>query len=69
MSEKQRMARCSYFKALLVRVIRDCRCGCDECKKTETCRCEVPSSNKLAFFKERPDKEFDEYYCGCHGWD
>jgi hypothetical protein len=24
---------------------------------------------KLAFFKEKPDEETDEYYCGCYGWD
>jgi len=29
----------------------------------------VPSSTDLAFFKHRPDQEFDEYYCGCFGWD
>jgi len=23
----------------------------------------------LAFFMHRPDREFDEYYCGCWGWD
>ena len=35
--------------------------------------CEIhgkkPSSTDLAFFESKPDKEFDEYYCGCHGWD
>lgn len=30
---------------------------------------EVPSSTSLAFFKHRPDRECDEYYCGCFGWD
>lgn len=24
---------------------------------------------KLAFFAHKPEKEFDEYYCGCRGWD
>mgnify|MGYP001624990801 CR=1 len=23
----------------------------------------------LPFFEYRPDKECDEYYCGCGGWD
>lgn len=27
----------------------------------------VPSSPKLAFFQHHPDREFDEYYCGCWG--
>lgn len=29
----------------------------------------VDSSPNLAFFKHQPDQEYDEYYCGCHGWD
>lgn len=29
----------------------------------------VPSSTRLAFFRHHPNKEFDEYYCGCWGWD
>lgn len=34
-----------------------------------TCKCEEPSSNKLPFFRTHEDREFDEFYCGCHGWD
>jgi|HubBroStandDraft_6_1064221.scaffolds.fasta_scaffold122747_6 hypothetical protein len=30
---------------------------------------EVPSSLKLPFFKFCPDRPYDEYYCGCYGWD
>ena len=26
------------------------------------------SSFNLAFFKHCPDKDFDEFYCGCWGW-
>ena len=29
----------------------------------------VDSSPNLAFFEYKPDREMDEYYCGCHGWD
>lgn len=29
----------------------------------------VPSNWDLAFFSYRPDEEYDEYYCGCYGWD
>ena len=29
----------------------------------------VASSPHLAFFRCHPDKEHDEYYCGCYGWD
>lgn len=30
---------------------------------------ETDSDFRLAFFVHRPDHEFDEYYCGCWGWD
>lgn len=30
---------------------------------------EKASNTKLAFFRYRPDKPTDEYYCGCYGWD
>ena len=30
---------------------------------------EVPSNTNLPFFSHRPEKEYDEYYCGCMGWD
>jgi len=33
------------------------------------CRCEEPSSSSLPFFEHLPGNEFDEFYCGCHGWD
>ncbi len=33
------------------------------------CGAEQPSSNQLAFFENTPDLEFDNYYCGCFGWD
>ena len=29
----------------------------------------VESDMSLPFFEYKPDKEFDEYYCGCGGWD
>lgn len=29
----------------------------------------VDSSWELPFFKYQPEKEYDEYYCGCMGWD
>lgn len=36
---------------------------CSYCKK------EAPSSLGLAFFLHLPDREYDDYYCGCCGWD
>jgi hypothetical protein len=29
----------------------------------------VDSDGALAFFRYKPDKEYDDYYCGCYGWD
>lgn len=33
------------------------------------CQSKQPSSPLLAFFKFTPDSEYDEFYCGCRGWD
>ncbi len=27
------------------------------------------SSYDLPFFEYKQDKDYDEYYCGCYGWD
>lgn len=35
----------------------------------KNCHSKTASSWDLAFFSHRPDKEYDEYYCGCWGWD
>jgi hypothetical protein len=29
----------------------------------------APSSPNLPFFKSCPDKDHDEFFCGCFGWD
>lgn len=29
----------------------------------------IPSRWDLPFFRYRPDAEYDNYYCGCYGWD
>ncbi len=29
----------------------------------------VAASFNLAFFEQKPNDEFDRYYCGCFGWD
>lgn len=39
------------------------RAKCAFCGKT------VDSEYDLPFFQACPDKEYDEYYCGCGGWD
>lgn len=33
-----------------------------------TCGNTVKSSYRLPFFRYCPDKKYDEYYCGCRGW-
>ena len=33
------------------------------------CKQVVPSHMTLPFFEYKPKEVFDEYYCGCHGWD
>lgn len=77
MSEKIeiRKARCSYYGRAVKDAVLGMRSGCERCKQnvrsgtTKLCKCEVDSSPELSFFRERPDKPFDEYFCGCLGWD
>lgn len=36
----------------------------------KTCCGSMDDSNmELPFFMHRPEKEYDEFYCGCSGWD
>lgn len=50
-----RTARCSYFGSMV---------------RGRKCTGERPSTESgLAFFAHRPDHEYDDYYCGCYGWD
>lgn len=65
-----RTARCSYYGCKYVLQVRYQSCECEECKKNadERCHCERPSSEELAFFRHKPDEEFDEFYCGCKSW-
>jgi hypothetical protein len=43
------------------------------CREDVYCKCERSgnefSNENLPFFAKRPDKEHDEFYCGCQGWD
>jgi hypothetical protein len=61
-----RKARCTYYGKRTGRM--------NECNYGEShesiCHCEQPSSlEQLAFFTYEPDKPYDRFYCGCHGWD
>lgn len=40
---------------------REATCG--YCRKVTRSRSELP------FFRHKPDSQYDEYYCGCKGWD
>jgi hypothetical protein len=51
-----RMMRCSYQRG------RDGK----PCAARTT---PVPSNPRAAFFASKPSQEFDEFYCGCWGWD
>lgn len=69
-----RMARCSYYNGRWKPGPSIGGCCCDDCRKREpqqgrACKCEQPSSPDLAFFTHHPEKPYDEFYCGCHGWD
>lgn len=37
--------------------------------KCFSCDRVVDSSLKLAFFRACPNEPFDQFYCGCWGWD
>lgn len=58
-----RVARCGYYGR------NTHKNECPICTYGGICRCERPSSTDLAFFGYHPDKPYDEFYCGCWGWD
>jgi len=39
------------------------KCICSQCKKI------VDSKDAIAFFKHKPNEEYDTHYDGCEGWD
>lgn len=70
-----RRARCLYY-GWKMKYWGKIRNECPKCKdrwtyaeKYTPCQCEVDSDWDLPLFTYRPGKEFDWYYCGCHGWD
>lgn len=71
----ERMARCSYFGKKYPHPNSYHGCECRVCIEANKgiCVCERPSSlgkeGKLAFFSEKPDKEYDDFYCGCFSWE
>lgn len=39
------------------------------CAYYKQCGQERASTEHPAFFVHKPAEPFDEFYCGCHGWD
>ena len=39
------------------------------CTYHSLCKHEERSRIGLPFFKHKEEEEYDEYYCGCFGWD
>ena len=66
----ERIARCDYYGQTWSGRLHESNHGC---KRGEPCMCKAPSTEsqagRLAFFTYQPQKEFDMFYCGCHGWD
>lgn len=62
-----RTARCSYYGAHSKHIITGHTCD-QYPNNHENCRCERPSSPDLALFRYRPERDHDEFYCGCMGW-
>jgi len=61
-----RKARCSYYGSTPRGRNHESNYGC---KYGEECLCEVPSDTSLPFFSWTPMNDFDDFYCGCWGWD
>ena len=66
-----RMARCAYYGKRSADGRYRSRNESNYGDRTPgvTCSCEEPSSSELPFFRRHDDKDHDEFYCGCHGWD
>lgn len=61
-----RTARCSYKSCKVhLEKYRDTHYG----KLREDGRSYAPSNLNLPFFMYKPTEEYDEYFCGCMGWD
>ena len=61
-----RKARCHYYGTIPKGRNHESNYGC---KRGEKCLCERLSTDSLPFFQHKPDNPFDEFYCGCWGWD
>lgn len=66
MPVKSRFARCTYYGMTPSELAST---DCPAARTRQPCSCEKLSDDKLPFFTPRPAREFDEFYCGCIGWD
>lgn len=69
---ENRMAKCGHFGLPVSRRNNETKYPKLLTKNAlgETCCGSIVSSNNnLPFFQYRPDKEYDEFYCGCQSWD
>ncbi len=65
-----RLAYCTYDRA------KRGKCP-DQSARKGSVRCEfgcgtgegAPSKATMPFFRHQPDQPFDQFYCGCWGWD
>lgn len=61
-----RKARCFYYNC---EVGRHNETYYPKLMRGNLCGSEVNSDAGLPFFAHKPDKPYDEFYCGCHSWD
>ena len=62
-----RKARCFYYGKKTRK--SECNYKGDVKENGEwVCRCERPTTPNLPFMKLLPNKDYDEFYCGCHSW-
>jgi hypothetical protein len=48
---------------------RIAKCNYSHGRDGKPCKKPAPSHSGLPFFTGKPNEAFDEYYCGCWGWD
>lgn len=58
-----RKAKCHYYGT------KTHRNECPKCTRGGNCQCIEDSDWKLGFFGFREGQPYDEFYCGCMGWD
>jgi len=60
-----RKARCAYYG----KPVRRNETYYPSLMKGNCCGSIVQTNWELPFLEYKPNDEYDEFYCGCHGWD